>query len=126
LSAVELDVVVRPSDMAGNRRPDTKEPLHPRGQPTWLASHSAWPRRYILGGSDVDGKATERAKNHPKLFCPATSTPASGSMMSCCSPTNVIVAKGNERHSLRIASLPIRREYRFLDTPQLPLGRDLT
>ena len=54
------------------------------------------------------------------VVCPATSTAASGTVMSCCSSRNVIVAKG-ERGSFaaNYESLPIGRQYRFVDTPQL-------
>jgi hypothetical protein len=38
--------------------------------------------------------------------------------MSCCSPRNVIVAKGERApFAAHCESLPIGREYRFVDTP---------
>jgi hypothetical protein len=49
--------------------------------------------------------------------------------MSCCSPKNVIVAKGDRApFGAHCESVPMGREYRFVDTPQLRSGvtlRDL-
>jgi len=43
------------------------------------------------------GSSTARRRDGTSAF-------RQGSIMSCCSARNVIVATGNERHSLRIAS----------------------
>jgi hypothetical protein len=59
----------------------------------------------------------------------ATSTAASGSKMSCRSPRNVIVVKGERApFAAHYESLPIGREYRSVATLRLHSGvtlRDL-
>ena len=60
------------------------------------------------------------------VVCPATRLAASGSIMSCCSPRNVIVAKVERvPFAAHCESLPIGREYRFVDRPN-SVRRDLT
>ncbi len=96
------------------------------------AGHSC---KHQVPGGDLVG-VTRQVVNRPltdrirrSVVCPATSTAASGPVMSCCSPNNVIVVNREQSpFAARYESLPIGPGYRPVATPRLRSGvtlRDL-